>query len=179
MSNTTDRDRYRSARRRVAAGVLAVAAVIIAAGLVAPAGASTAGVAAQENNTTNISDVASYYDNESAVVANESWMDGREIWTLDNGLNYLSRLSTFVIGSGHTAQGGAGSAGALVTGLVVFGVFAGMVVGSGVGAVAGAVLAVATTVGVIQIGLAPAWLYAVVLFLLGGLATTAFVRALR
>jgi hypothetical protein len=172
----------RPGRLRVLAGAV-VALLVVAAIGVAPAAATTSsGVVAAANNSTtstNISDVAGYYDNESAVVANESWMDGREEWSFDNGTNYLTRLSTFLVGSGHTAQGGAGSAGALITGLAVFGMFAGLLVGSGVGAVAGMVLAVSTTVGVIRIGLAPAWLYAVLLFLLGGLATTAFVRSQR
>ena len=182
MASTTHSDSdasKRTGRLRVLVGVLAVLLVVAAVGVAPTAATTTTGVVAQENNTTNISDVAGYYNNSSAVVANESWMDGREEWSFDNGTNYLTRLSTFLIGSGHTAQGGVGSAGALITGLAVFGMFAGMLVGSGVGAVAGMVLAVSTTVGVIRIGLAPAWLYAVLLFLLGGLATTAFVRSQR
>lgn len=165
---------------RVLVAALAVIGTIVLVGLLpASAGAAGLDVAAQENNTTNISDVAGYYNETNTSVANESWMDGRSTWSFDNGVNYLTRISTFLIGSGHAAAGGAGSAGALVTGIAVIGAFGGMMVGSGVGAVAGGVLGVATTIGVIEIGLAPSWLYAVVLFLIGGIATTAFVRSVR
>ena len=151
--------------------VVALLVVAALAGVVAPA-------AGQSTATPNLSEKAPYYSNNSTHVANESWMDGRKDATLDNFIHYLTRVGGFIIGDG-TAQGGVGSAGALVLGIVVMGIVASTMTGQAVGPVGGAVVGIMGVAGITAAGIAPSWLYAVMLFCLGLVLTTVIVRALR
>lgn len=132
--------------------------------------AGVSAVSAAPNNTT----VAPYYENQSTMVDNESWMDGRTEPTLDNQTHYLTRMSSFVIGE-RQAQGG-GWAGILLTAIVALGVMIGATVGANLGLVGGATLSVISIRALVGAGLAPPWIMAVALILLGIAATAALRR---
>lgn len=130
------------------------------------------------NNSTNVSSYAPYYANESTDVNNESWMSGRENATLDNVVHMATRLGPFVIGD-TTAPGDVGSAGMLVLGLVIGGTLLGTMAGANVGSVGGSTLAFIVAAGLVGTGLAPAWMWAVLLMGLGLIGTAVFLRAVR
>jgi len=159
----------RERRRRAALAVTAVAALLTVLLL-----ASAPAVA--ENNTTNLSDKAPYYANETSDVANESWMQGRENATLDNILAYAGRIDSFIVGSGVQAQGDAGYAAPLLVGVLLVGGIIGTGVGTGIGLVGGGVIMVATVFAFVQVGIAPAWLYPLVLFGVGLILSTILKR---
>lgn len=126
----------------------------------------------------NVSDKAPYYDNQSDQVRNETWMDNRTEPTLDNTTHYLTRVGGFVIGQ-QPAQGGVGPAGVMLLSLVLFGSFVGLSEGRSVGPIGGAVLAVALASGVATVGLAPHWIYAVVIMGLGLVLAAVAIRIFR
>lgn len=130
-----------------------------------------AGGLAVQNNTT----AAPYFANQSTQVDNESWMEGREEPTLDNSTHMLTRLSSFVIGE-QRAQGG-GWAGILITAIVTLGVMLGATFGADLGPIGGATLSVVAIRALVGAGLAPPWIMAVALVLLGIAATAALRRA--
>lgn len=124
-----------------------------------------------------------YYNNSSTDdVNNETWLAGMEEPTLENVTSLLLRTGSYVIGTGDVGgpEGGEGQAtGAVVLGLTAFAVLLGILGGSGVGSVGGSVLAIAVAAGIVQVGFAPAWMWAVVLFGVGLLLSTVVIRALR
>lgn len=151
---------------------------VIAIALLSLAAASTlVGPAiAQSDNTTNVSDIAPYYENNSTSVQNDTWLEGRGDATLENTTGMFARIGTFVVGSG--VRGENVWAGPLVLGLVLVGAALGALAGTA-GIVAGSVVGVALVATLVQLGLAPAWVWAVVLFALGLVATTVYIRLNR
>jgi hypothetical protein len=118
----------------------------------------------------------SYYNNSSSTVNGSSWFAGMEQMSLPTMGQMLTRTIAFVIGSGSTVPGGGGLSGPIVTGLVLSGIFLGAVSGTKIGAPGGAVIAVVAVFSLISVGLAPAWLKVVLLFLLGLTAAAAILR---
>lgn len=183
--NKIDKDRLRKAARFVG-GVVAAAIVLLAVSIifVSLTGAHTGAVgvvsAANNTSTTNqsIQDKAPYYRNQSTTVDSESWMAGRNNATLDNVIHYATRIGTFVIGNQQMA-GGVGYAGPLVLGLVILGVFMGALAGTRPGSVGGGVLAIIIAGGLVDAGLAPQWMFAIVLFALGAVGTSVYLRSVR
>lgn len=164
-----ERARRRRGRRALTGIVLAT---ILLAALAALAGGPAA---AQNNSTTNAS--AGYYNNTTATVDNESWLAGREDATLEDQVAMLTRLSTVVIGSGPETQGGGGPAGVLVFGFLVAGTGTAMLGRSQVGAVGGATVFVALAAGIVELGFAPRWMWALILLGIGTILTTAYLRS--
>lgn len=151
---------------RVVAAVLACIITLVAVAMVMPVPA-----AAQDNTSDP------YYNNTTATVDNESWMAGHENATLDNQVSMLTRISVVVVGSGPTTQGGGGPAGVLIFGFVLVGAGVATMGRSNVGAVGGGALFVALAAGVVQLGFAPAWTWALILLGVGIVATTAYLRS--
>jgi len=141
-------------------------------------GAFSGGVVAQ-TETENNSTLPDYYENASNDTGQDTWMDGRQDPTIANVTHYVSRLQTFVIGGGVSAQGGIGSAGALLTGGLVILVSLGGGAGTQGGAPGGAALGVAMLSVLSGLGLLPSWMYAVFLLLLALVLVAAFLRAQR
>ncbi|RDZ65979.1 hypothetical protein C5B90_06425 [Haloferax sp. Atlit-12N] len=135
-------------------------------------------VAQESNNSTDINETAPYYANNSSNVSVDTWLEGRSDPTLDNITNIATRIGPFVIGGGSTSIGSA-QAGALVTGLMVLAVFLGAVMGSGVGSAGGATIAVAIAAAIVQVGLAPQWMWAIVVLGVGIVMATVSIRAFR
>lgn len=146
---------------------LAAAVVLVLTGL----GAAQATPTPTPDNVTQ---KAGYYNDSAGPsgVDNESWMDSRENATLANTTSYAVRFMGFVVGNGNAA-------GALVTMLLMMGLFLGMIGGTNVGPVASATLCVIALTGLVAIGFAPMWLYALVLMGLGVVSTVVIVRALQ
>jgi len=132
-------------------------------------------VAAQNNSTLN--ETAPYYANNSSQVNQSAWFAGYENVSLDSIAGMATRLGPFIIGTGPVIPGGVGYAGPIITGLVVAGVFLGSVAGTGMGSEAGSVVALVTVYGLIEVGLAPAWIKVVVLFLIGTVTAVVVIRA--
>ncbi len=136
-------------------------------------------VALTMGGTAAAANDAPYYDNESTEVGNETWMSGVTDGSLSSILDMATRVGPFIIGSGFSAQGGVGSAGVLLTGLLVGGVMAASGFRAGVGTVAGAVIAVVATFAMLTVGIGPTWAYPVTLFVVGVVAATVLLRAIR
>lgn len=145
---------------------------------------SSAGVVGAQTNETatstpvNVSDKAPYYEDSSSQVDSDSWLAGNENATLESVLDMATRATNFVVGSGVDAQGGVGSAGVMLTGLIVFGIFAGTMVGTGVGPVGGTVIALVTGLGLMSVGLTPTWMVAIGLMGLGIAFTAMILRGI-
>lgn len=169
--STTDRQHSRVGRL-----LLAIAVVVVFVATSAGAGVGTA--AAQDNNTTNVSEVAPYYENQTRTPAVDSWTSGARDPSLANLTNYLARIPGFVLGDGGDAQGG-GSATGLVFGLLLLGGLVGVASGTTLGGVGGSVLGVIGVAGFATAGLLPWWLYVVLLFVVGGVAAAVGIRIWR
>lgn len=168
-----DDNQLKKQARIVVVCLLALATV--AAVLMLPIGAS--GSLAQDNET-NVSDVAPYYENSTATPDVENWTDGHRNPSLSNLLHWLSRLPNFVVGTGGAAQGG-GSASTLMFSMVLLGGIVSVGTRSGVGVVGGSVLATAGIAGFATTAFLPAWSYVVLLFIVGGLLAAVAVRLWR
>lgn len=120
-----------------------------------------------------------YYNNSSGTVSSGPWLSGLTDASLEDILELSVRVGPYVIGSGVAAQGGVGSAGVLLTGALLGAIVMSTGIRARVGPVGGAVMAVATTFAFVSVGVGPGWLYAVVLFGVGLVATVALIRALR
>lgn len=156
-------------RKTALGGVAVVAALLLVMLVQVPA------VAVAQDNDTNVSDIAPYYENQTATPDVANWTDGRRDPTLANMTHYLSRIPSFVLGSGGEAQGG-GSATTLVFSVLLLGGVIGVATGSGVGAVGGVVLGVVGVAGFASTALLPAWLYVVLLFVVGGALAAVAIR---
>lgn len=152
--------------------------VMITCGLLVALAALSTPAVAQTNNTTNISEKAPYYADENAQVDNESWLEGNRNATLENTTTWVTRLGSFVIGT-KPGSSQDEAAGALLVGLLMFGLVLGSIGPNRVGFVAGSTMGSATIAGLVISGLAPEWLWAVVLFVIGIVATAAFFRVYR
>jgi len=120
-----------------------------------------------------------YYNNSTTETGQDVWMDGHEDPSITNVTHYIGRLQAVVFGSGVSAQGGGGAASALLSGGMVVAVFLGAAFGTSIGAPAAVVIAVATASSLAALNLLPAWLYAIMLFVLGLMATAVFLRSQR
>ncbi|WP_148414942.1 hypothetical protein [Haloferax sp. KTX1] len=152
---------------------LLVVLILASTALVGVAGAQTT------TNNTTINETAPYYANSSSNVSVDTWLDGRTDPTLDNITNIATRIGPFVIGGGSANTIGSAQAGALVTGLMVLAVFLGTVMGTRVGSVGGATLATAIAAGIVEVGLAPQWMWAIVVMGVGIVLSTVAIRAFR
>jgi hypothetical protein len=149
---------------------------LITAALLVLAVATFAGPAvAQETPNDN----ATYYDGESTETGEGTWLSGLTDATLDDVLTLAMRLGTYVIGGGVTAQGGVGSAGALLTGLLVSGVMAGVGIRSGAGTSGGLIVGIASAFLFVTVGVGATWAYPVVLFVVGLIVAAIFLRLVR
>jgi len=155
---------------------ISIASIIVMLGVVALV-ASSGAIGTATAQTNNTSTPPPYYDNASNATPS-GWLDNRQEPTLVNVSAMLTRVGTFIIGTGGTTQGGGGPAGVIVFGLTVLGVVLGVVRGSSVGSVGGSVVVIAAAAVIVSVGLAPMWLYAVILFGVGIVAATAILRAL-
>ncbi len=170
---------------RATVAMIALAGVVLAATVVGitmlPGGQLDAAAANDETTTlTNetLGEKAPYYEENTSDVNNESWMNGHENATLDNMASMATRVGGFVIGT-RAAQGGVGPANGLVLALVVFGVVATAGARSRVGTVGGSVLGIAAAAALSVVGLAPSWLFAVIMFGVGLVAAKALINILR
>lgn len=121
----------------------------------------------------NLSSRAPLFPNATTSPGLGNWTNGSQNASLDTMADYIGRVGGIVFGG----RGGVGAAPAILLGFVMMGVV--VVGGSSVGAgpVAGAVAGISVIGVITAVGLAPAWLWAVVLFGLGAVATAVVVRA--
>jgi len=112
--------------------LLTALALVLVAGLVA-------GPVAAQSTATNQT-VAPYYNDANTSVQNGTWLSGVTDASLEDVLDMAVRVGPFLIGSGVTAQGGVGSAGALLTGALVGAVLVGTGMRARAGPVGGAVI---------------------------------------
>ena len=130
------------------------------------------GVASAQDNVTN---KTGYYNGSSTFVENESYYDGRENASLDNTINMLTRLGTYIVGTDSSETSLSGGA-TLLFGAIVWGAVLAMSSWSRTGMVGGGVLGTVTVAGLVTAGLAPLWLWGVILFVLGLLAARPILR---
>jgi len=147
---------------------IALTTVLLVATIV---GAST-GVAAQETTPVD------YYNETSTETETDSWLAGLTDASLDSVVSLALRIGTFIIGDG-TAAGGVGSAGALLTGLLVAGVMGGIGIRSGAGATGGTVIGLGAGSVFLVVGIGAQWIYPIILFVVGLIVAAAFLRVLR
>lgn len=131
----------------------------------------TGTAAAQQNTTT----VPEYY-NDTRNVSNEQgdWLNNDSNATVHSVTNLATRIGTFVV-----AGGGGREVGAVMIGLLVFGAVVSIVGGSAPGMVAGVVVGTFTIAALAAAGFAAAWLWALVVFAIGIVLSTALIRALK
>jgi len=132
--------------------------------------ALTARVSAQSNNTTTL---PPYYNN-STTPTDGAWMGGTTEASLPNIIDLLLRVGTVIVGPGGTVAGGGGPTGPMLFGFLLIGGAFSAVIGTGMGSVATGVVFVVVLSGVVTLGFAPSWLFAVLLFGLGVLLYRAF-----
>jgi len=149
--------------------------VLVCLGLLVVLGSLGAGVVAADNNSTD----PDYYDNSSNDTGQDVWMQGHEDPTIANITHYVALMQNYVIGGGMNAQGGVGSAGALLVGGIVVAIGIGTGVGSGLGTQGGVALGTALLGTLSGVGLLPEWMFALMLFLLGLSVLTSFIRSQR
>ena len=155
------------------AAVLLALMVIVAATVALVVSAATAAPAVAQT-TTNVSDVAPYYANESTTVNNESWYENTENATLDSMGAMATRFTSYFLGYGVMAPDNAGFEGILITGIVMIAMFIGGVAMLPIGSVGGGVLAVIVGYSMTELGLAPDWFRVVLLFAVGMIVFVAF-----
>lgn len=151
-------------------------AVVLVASIVTVI-AISGGVASAQSTPDNVTNKTGYYDNTSTTVNNQSYFDGRENATLDNTVGMLTRLGTYIVGTDDSDTSLSGGA-TLVFGAIVWGAVLAMSSWSRTGMVGGGVLGTAAVAGLVSTGLAPEWLWFVVLLVAGGLLSGPVLRAL-
>lgn len=132
------------------------------------------GLAAAQSTDTPVD----YYNETTPETGTDSWLSGLTDASLDDILTLAVRIGGFIIGDG-TAQGGVGSAGALMTGLLVAGVMGGIGIRSGAGASGGVVIGIAAGSVFVTVGIGATWVYPIILFVVGLLVAAVFLRILR
>jgi len=133
------------------------------------------GLAAAQSTDTPVD----YYNQtDTPSTTTDSWLSGLTDASLDDILTLAVRIGGFIIGDG-TAQGGVGSAGALMTGLLVAGVMGGIGIRSGAGASGGVVIGIAAGSVFVTVGIGATWVYPIILFVVGLLVAAVFLRILR
>jgi len=150
-------------RKNLTLGLLAVMVVFV--GVTTPA-------LAQQNTD------AEYYNNSSSDADTDSWLSGLTDASLDDILTLATRIGGFIIGD-TAAQGGVGSAGALLTGLLVAGVMGGVGMRSGAGSTGGVVIGISAGAVFLSAAVGATWAYAVILFVVGLIVAGVFLRVVR
>ena len=174
-----DKDNTNKPDLQSTVAIVALAVIVLAATVAGIVWLPGNQVAAANNETTSsLDEKAPYYADNTSDVNNESWMAGHENATLDNVVSMATRVGGFVIGT-RQAQGGVGPANGLVLALLVFGVVATAGSRSRVGTVGGSVLGIAAAATLSVAGLAPSWLFAVIMFGVGLVAAAALLRILE
>lgn len=125
-------------------------------------------------STTTTSTPPDYY-NDSVNVNNESWMEGNENATLDSTIGFVTRIGTFIVGSG----GGASAVGSILTSVVLGGVVLGLLGGATVGIVGGVTVGTLTLGALAAAGMVPVWLWALGVLAVGVVLATIVIRALK
>jgi len=133
--------------------------------------ALSARVSAQSNNTTTL---PPYYNNSTTPAPDGAWMAGSSEASLPNIIDLILRVGTVIVGPGGTVAGGGGPTGPMLFGFLLIGGAFSAVIGTGMGSVAAGVVFVVVLSGVVTLGFAPSWLFAVLLFGLGVLLYRAF-----
>lgn len=155
---------------------VALLAACILVGTLATLAAPTAPAVAA--NSTNLSDKAPYYENESGNVSMIGWIDDGNA-SLDTIVGMAMRVGPYIIGTGEMDQSGTGFVGILLTGLLMTASALGAVAGVGIGAVGGTVVGLAVGFGLAAVGLAPTWIIPILLFGIGIAATVAARQVVR
>lgn len=150
-------------RKQIILGLLAVLAV---------GGAVTMPAMAQQNTD------AEYYNNSSSDADTDSWLSGLTDASLEDILTLATRIGGFLIGDA-AAQGGVGSAGSLLTGLLVAGVMGGVGMRSGAGSTGGVVIGITAGAVFLSAAVGATWAYAVILFIVGLIVAGVFLRVMR
>ena len=141
---------------------LIVVGIVVLLGI---AGIGSISSSAQQN--------ASYYNNSTTEIGNASWMEDREDPTLGNTSHFISRIATTILGSGDLGAG----ANALLSGLLVSGLFVGAIGRSRTGVVGGATMGILVAAGLTAAGYAPTWVYGVLLAVVGIIVATVLIRS--
>jgi len=128
-----------------------------------------AGRVSAQNTTT----LPPYYGNQTTPT-DGGWMSGASDATLPNIIDLLLRVGTVIVGPGGSVAGGGGPTGPMLFGFLLVGGAFSAVIGTGMGSVAAGVVFVVVLSGVVTLGFAPSWLFAVLLFGLGVLLYRAF-----
>lgn len=121
---------------------------------------------------------AEYYNNSSADTDTDSWLSGLTDASLEDILTLATRIGGFLIGDA-SAQGGVGSAGSLLTGLLVAGLMGGVGMRSGAGSTGGLVIGISAGAVFLSAAVGATWAYAVILFVVGLLVSGVFLRVMR
>lgn len=137
------------------------------------------GSAAAQTTTTNqtLNDTAPYYENGSSDVDWGDWVPGGQA-NVSNLGDLLGRIGPAIIGVGVNDPSGTGTQGYLLTGLAVAGGVGAATIGAGVGPVGGLSIGLTLAYGLSALGLAPPWIRAVTVFVVGLIVARAFRRAL-
>lgn len=133
------------------------------------------GLAAAQSTDTPVD---YYNETNTPSTTTDSWLSGLTDASLDDILTLAVRIGSFIIGDG-AAQGGVGSAGALMTGLLVAGVMGSIGIRSGAGASGGVVIGIAAGSVFVAVGIGATWVYPIILFVVGLLVAAVFLRILR
>lgn len=128
--------------------------------------------AAQQNNSTTVPEY--YNDSRNVSGDQDEWLNNDSNATLDKVVNLATRAGTFVV-----AGGGSQEVGAVFIALLVFGAVVSIVGGSAPGTIAGVVVGVFTIAALAASGFAASWLWALVVFAVGVVLSTALIRALK
>lgn len=132
-------------------------------------------VATAPAGTVTAQDGDYYNDTNVSEGADDGWYgDGNA--TLDQVVDMVTRVPTYVIGTGAQDQSGTGYVGVLLTALLMVGSAAMSIAGIGVGPVGGTAVGLTVGFGLARIGLAPPWMRVLMLFGLGVLAAMAIRR---
>lgn len=174
--NSPDR---RESEDRVGRLLVVLAVLLLGVTMLAPSLVGGAAAAQEVNNSSNMTETAPYYANQSAPDSASGWFVGLKKPTLDNITGMAVRAGPALVGTGQTLPGGVGYAGPILIGIVVAGILLGSVWTSSIGIEGGAVVALTAAYGLVSAGLAPAWTKIVVLMLLGIVVATALFRATR
>lgn len=122
------------------------------------------------------STITPIYNGTTPDVNNESWTQNRTDVTTDNTTAYIVRVGTFVIGSETNQSSVAGS---LLTGLLVFGFIITVLGSSKAGVVAGGAIGLTTAFTLVEVNIAPLWIYVLALAITGLLVTAVYIRITR
>lgn len=174
MTSTTSTPRAEDSDSRRRPLHVLVAMLLLVSVITLPfAAGSVSATTALQDNDSNQTEPAGYYNNTSTDVNNETWMAGQEDATFENITTFAARLGTFVVGSDADRNAPTGP---LIVGLTLLGAVIGMTIGTGIGIIGGAVLAIIALFGASAIGLFPFWLYGVGLFAIGLMLSASFKR---